>query len=78
VGHHTDRRAIAEKNMEVLPDERDLGRGKHPLSAAELQIADCALLVGWDDPRVVELVTRFEREEKRFRDAANAAKPAQP
>ncbi len=61
--------AAAHSSIVIRPDESDLGYVLSPLSPLGARVADCAAWVGWDDPRVVELLERRDRQEKRFGDS---------
>lgn len=58
--------ACDEVPIVVRPDERDLGMPGSRLPHARSLVAETAGLVGWSDPRVARLVSRWESLEARF------------
>ncbi len=63
----TDSIDVAEKTpVRIRPGEPDLGYSSSKLAPLAARVAECATWVGWDDPRVIELVDRRDRQEKRF------------
>ncbi|MDI1445026.1 hypothetical protein [Polyangium sp. 6x1] len=58
--------ACAESPVIVHPEKRDYGLGDSPLVEAQRRVTDAAAFVGWSDPRVAGLVSRWDEQKRRF------------
>ncbi|MDI3291889.1 hypothetical protein [Polyangium sp. 15x6] len=58
--------ACAESPVIVHPEKRDYGLGDSLLPEAQRRVTDAAAFVGWSDPRVARLVSRWDEQKRRF------------
>ncbi|MDI1435047.1 hypothetical protein [Polyangium sorediatum] len=58
--------ACVESPVVVHPEKRDFGLGDSPLHEAQRRVTAAAAFVGWSDPRVAGLVSRWEEQNRRF------------
>ncbi|UQA62789.1 hypothetical protein [Polyangium aurulentum] len=58
--------ACVESPVVVHPEASDFGRSGSPLLEAQRRVSDAAAFVGWSDPRVARLVSRWDEQDRRF------------